>query len=261
MVEEKIQKTDAGVRLGMLEEAKRELLSKMAEHEKNMKILLSQIKTMQRLIDEAESDMEEANQDKVADMQEEIEKQTEVLEEMLEQTASAKEDAKDIFGEEIDRQYKGGQPSYQINEDVLTTAASGASTSRLRELQYKSNWTQQDAADFFAIKDSVSASAQYDLNPLLRENVDETYRALNDVIEQQEKQIKQNYQTDISKQFQSQEFFRPIDNTQQGEFSGTNVSQDYKPMDMSYKANNQQNNTGNPATKSDSGLEKKVDKK
>ncbi|MBN1175874.1 hypothetical protein JXA48_04485 [Candidatus Woesearchaeota archaeon] len=250
---EEIKKTDAGIRIGMLEEAKRELLSKMAEHEKNLKILLTQIKTMQRLIEEAQSDMEHEAKEKIIDMQEEIDKQTEVLEEMLDKTQTAKKDAREIFGEEIDKSYKGSEPSYRINEDVLTTAASGASSNRLRELQYKSNWSKQDAADFFAIKDSVSASAQYDLNPFLKENVDETYRALKDVISQQEKQIRQNYQTDVSKQFQSQEFFRPMD-------MQPKISTDYKPINQSYKTGSLSNTSNSSQTKS-SGLEKQLDKK
>lgn len=252
---EEIKKTDAGIRLGMLEEAKRELLSKMAEHEKNLKILLTQVKTMQRLIEEAQSDMENESKEKVIEMQKEIDKQTEALEEMLEQTETAKKDAREIFGEEIDKKYGGNEPSYRINEDILTTAASGTSTNRLRELQYKNIWSQQDAADFFAIKDSVRATTQYDLNPLLKENVDETYRALQDVINQQEKQIKQNYQTDISKQFQSQQFAKPQ------EFQ-KNISTEYKSMNQSYKASEAQilSNESQDKNKS-SGLEKQLNKK
>lgn len=187
---EKIKKTNAGIRLGMLEEAKRELLSKIAEHEKNLKILITQIKTMQRLIEEAQSDREHETEEKITDMQKEIDKQTEVLEEMLEQTQTAKKDARKIIGKEINKDYKENEISYKINENILITAASEASSNRLRELQYKNNWSNQDAADFFAIKDSIKASAQYELNPFLKENVDETYRALKDVIDRQEKQIK-----------------------------------------------------------------------
>lgn len=245
---EKLEKTDARVRLGMLEEAKRELQTKIQKHENDLKILIAQIKTMQRLIEEAQDDMEHESMQHVEEIQEEINNQAQVLEEMLDKTENAKKDAREIFGEEINTHYKS-QSTYKINEDILTTAASGISENRLRELQYKSNWTDKDAADFFAIRDSVTATGNYELNSFLKENVDRTYDALRDVMIQQKSQIKENYQTDFSKQMQSEQFFKPQE---------TN-NMEYKPMNSSYQLINSQN-TGKTSSQKSTGLEKQLEK-
>ena len=239
-----MKKTDAKVRLGMLEEAKRELLTKVKEQETNLKILLTQIKAMQRLIEEAQLDIEHEAEEKVELMQEEIDKQTKVLESMLEETETAKKDAKNIFGEELNNQYEGTKSNYQINEDLLMTAASGASTNKLRELQYKNNWSQEDAKDFFAIKNSISASTQYDLNPFLKENVNETYNALKDVIKQQENQIQKNYNPELSNKIITPELFGNKNNLMKNN-GPLNISTEYKPMNNNYQANKENNNLTN----------------
>lgn len=240
MTEDEIKRTDAKIRLGLLGEAKRELLTKVKEQEKSLKILLSQVKTMQRLIEEAQSDIQAGEKEHILKVQEEIDEQTEVLEEMLEDTKKSKKDAFDVFGETPNHMYQGtNEPNYRLNENVLTMAASAASTDRLHELKYKSNWSDNDAKEFFSIYNSVKVSQDYKLNDFVQDNINQTNTVLQDVLKKQEKQIQQHY--------------KPT--TPQNNFGNTQTS--YQP-----KTNYESSKTIlNPTLKKLSGLEKAVDKK
>ena len=96
-------------------------------------------------------------------------------------------------------------------------------------LAYTDNWNQQQAQEFFNLKDTITKTMGYDLNPALKQTVDQSYAALQTVEDRAGAQIQQNYDPNAT----PPEPFKPL-----------NFSNDtsYKPkknpkLDTSFKSN------------------------
>lgn len=189
---QELQKTDPRVRIGMLQEAEREMLEQIQKYEEALRKLLAELRATRALIEEAHNDMESAQVERVQETQEEIDRQTQALEEVL---ASSVEERQ--VQEEEDHIVQQNVVQYQAATDQaaqkIETAGSRQTIDRLMNLAYTDNWSQQQAQEFFTLQDTITDTMNYDLNPALRENVSQSYQALQAVRERAKNQIQQNY--------------------------------------------------------------------
>lgn len=193
MTEEKIIKTDPRKRITRLQEDEHTVIEKLKLKEREIRVLISELQALRNLISEAEDEIEDEKYGSYTeDMPEEKkEEKEEVPIERLEEVVG--ESAKIVSESQ-------SSPIYtSITADKLKTAADEKSIGRLYELAYTSNdWTEEDASEFFDIRDSVFQAKAYELSDTLQQTVDKTYQAVQAVMERKDDQVQQNYNPNLA---------------------------------------------------------------
>ena len=193
MAEEKMMRTDPRVRLGLLEEAERELLERLRKKEKEIQILLAELKTTHELVEEAAEEIEETD----------FEEKTAATQLVLEEQIQAMETIKQETSDQLKR-LDSTAPliDYQTSmKETLSTATAYNTVKRLYELAYETKWSQDDAKEFFSIANAISTVQKYEFNPIITQSVDTAYSALQAVSERQQTQISSNYDANAAPQF------------------------------------------------------------
>lgn len=181
MAEQAPTKTSSQVRMGLYEEAERELLLKLKQKEKELKTLLAELHTTRNLLEEAAHDLELDELKETTQKKEVLKKEIQNLEEV----------AKSVTQELVNRNQ---QPYQTITQQELNLATGYDARKDLYNLLYKTRWDVDDAKRFFTITQAHHMANDYDFNPLVRENLDQTYKVIRQVVEHQQEQIKATYQ-------------------------------------------------------------------
>ncbi|MCF7798574.1 hypothetical protein K9M74_01585 [Candidatus Woesearchaeota archaeon] len=181
-------KTSSRMRIGLYEEAERELLAKLKQKEKELKTLLAELQVTRNLLEEATHDREEE--------QESITSAKENKASLEEEIQSLEEVTQNVTRELLDQK----QTPYQaISQQELSMATSYNTRNDLYNLMYKTSWTPDDANRFFTITEAHRMANDYDFNPLVRENLNQTYTVIQQVVQKREEQIKATYQPTVTK--------------------------------------------------------------
>ena len=161
-----------------LREDERQLLKDLAGKQKEVEILLEQLKAMHKLLAEAADRMQvDEFQEQIHREREEREQVVDSIEELVQDTRSELQDDK---------------PYVSLNAEQLEMSSRGVE--RLYELSEQKNpWTPDEAKEFFTIQNAVNTSLQYTLTPGLQEAVVKTHDALKTVQEQRNEDISLNY--------------------------------------------------------------------
>lgn len=176
-------------RLGTLRKEEAEVARRLREKEKEMRVLLAQLEVLRDLIEEAGHEIQdEAYQKAIEGMEkqrEAQEKEVKNLDELVSESAKAVEGTSS----------EDEGPAYTaITAQKLTLATGTKSIERLYELAYATGeWTKEESKQFFEISEAVRTSRNYDLADALKQNVDQTYKALQFVAEQKREEIDRNY--------------------------------------------------------------------
>jgi len=188
MVEQAPQKTSSQVRIGLYEEMQRELMIRLKQKEKELKTLLAELQATRNLLEEAEHDREEEEESLASarEKRESLETEIESLEEVT----------KNVTSELINQNQI---PYKTISQQELAMATSYDARNNLYTLLYKTSWTSEDANTFFAISDAHRMANEYDFNPLVRENLNQTYNVIQQVVQKREDQIKATYQPTLTR--------------------------------------------------------------
>ena len=204
------------MRIGLYEEAERELSIKLKQKEKELKTLLAELQTTRNLLDEAAHDREEE--------QETLTLAKEKKENLEEEIQSLEQVTQNVTQELTDR---NETPYNAISQEEMTMATGYDARKDLYNLMYKTSWTSDDANRFFTISEAHRVANDYDFNPLVRENLDQTYNVIQQVVNRQQEQIKATYQPTLT---------RPQDFNLESTLSGVKLPGKPLSLDTPYKA-------------------------
>ena len=161
-----------------LREDERAILRDLAGKQKEVEILLEQLKALNKLLAEAADRMQvDEFEERIHREREEREQVVESIEELVQDTRTELQDDK---------------PYVSLSADQLEVASRGVE--RLYQLSEQKNpWSPDEAKEFFTIQNAVTTSLQYTLTPGLQDAVVKTYDALKTVQEARNEDISLNY--------------------------------------------------------------------
>ncbi len=178
-------KTDPKLRFSLLKRSEEDILGKLAETEKQLKIFLAQLEATRNLLNQAANEIQEETFERTKTQQEKEQEEVDALEEVVAKSRDA-----------IDKSNNKEQFSTytSITGQRLTTATSYDSLKRLTELAYASNeWSDEESKEFFQIREALHQVRGYDLSEPLQETVEQTYQIIQLVEEKKPEQIALNY--------------------------------------------------------------------
>ncbi|MCA9477779.1 MAG: hypothetical protein KC535_01390 [Nanoarchaeota archaeon] len=179
-----IKSSDPHIHLENVKVEEQVLLKRLKEKEAELRILLSELRALRNIKEEAIKHIEE---------EEEYQREEEQLHEEQESVQSIDELVDDVKtarqeGTEQQATYQTNtstQPLYNLPETNQVELASDSNTiTELYNLAKKTEHTPEEKQRFFEITSAVIKSRPYEMNPVVQERVDTAYQALKTVIGQ-----------------------------------------------------------------------------
>lgn len=194
MLDEKQFSNNPQFRLGTLQKEEQEVARRLHEKEKEIRILLAQLQAIHDLVEEAGKELSD---EEYSNAIEEIEEQREAQKQAIQNLEEVINQSTKVLGVQVDEEL--GQAYTAITAKKLSLATGKKSIERLYELAYtNSAWTEQESKEFFTIRDAIATSKNYDLADVLKQNIDQTYKALQFVATQKKEDIKRTYNAEYA---------------------------------------------------------------
>jgi len=221
MLDEKKFSNNPQFRLGTLQKEEQEVARRLHEKEKEIRILLAQLHAIRNLVEEA---VKELNDEAYTKAREEIKEQREAQKQAIQNLEEVIDQSTIALGVSADEEL--GQAYTAITAQKLSLATGKKSIERLYKLAYtNSAWTEQESKEFFTIRDAITTSKNYDLADILKQNVDQTYKALQFVATQKKEDIKRTYNAEYAMAHPP----TPSSNSPYPKFEPVKIKEDYKP--------------------------------
>jgi hypothetical protein len=184
------QDDDPRILLSSLKKAEIELLKKIKPKEKELRILIEELKALKLLISQTEK--------KVHSFKENIEEELE--KEILEKTREELESLEQVVRESSKERSKADNDSLNdtyssISAENILVATNPSTIKELYGLADKEYWTEEDSKTFFNIQYNLKKTITYqtEMNSLFKEQIEDAYKVLQKVQSEQENLIKQHY--------------------------------------------------------------------
>jgi len=221
---------NAKERLGTLQKEEQEISKQLREKEKEIRILLAQLHAIRDLVEEAGKEVSDNKYNQAIEEVEQQRKAQEKAIQNLEEVIDTSAKALAINEEEIEQ----SSIYTAMTTQKLKLATRTKSIEKLYQLAYTSNsWTDEESKDFFAIRDAITTSKNYDLADVLKQNIDQTYKALQFVATQKGDDIQRTYNAEYA---MSNPIAKSI-NSPYPTFEPVKIKDDYKPTNANVKIN------------------------
>lgn len=211
-------KTDPKLRFSILKRSEEDILQKLAETEKQLKILLAQLTATRNLLGETEQEIEDNSYERTTTQLKKEKEEVDALEEVVAESQEAirKSNKKEEFSTYT-----------SITGQHLTTATSYDSIKRLTELAYTHNeWSEEESKQFFQIRDAIHRVQGYNLSEPLQETIEQAYQAVQLVEERKPEQIALNYDSQYAMNRPNEIQNKPLNLDQ----TIQNLTPQYKPQ-------------------------------
>lgn len=226
-----IEELDPRIRFTKLKELEFTLLQNIEKKERELKIILSELKAVRILLEQALDDLSDAEAKESQEKYKEQTKRIESIELIVGQAINAVKLAK---AQTNDSKIKSSSVTQTyVRGAELSEIVGSVAINRLRELAYETDWTQDDAREYQRIRDSVRRAREYNLSDVFQSSIDETYEALRLVSEMrnpQEEQYKPNFSTQSQQRPENFDNQRPNISRQSTTTNlGDNLKETYSP--------------------------------
>jgi len=181
----KIIKVDPRVHLNELHKIELNILAKIKELEREIKLKLIELQTTRDLIEEVNNNVEEAEVEEFTLASENLSKNIEKLEHVVEKF-------------EVDKKAMNieDQP-YLLNRENLTLVTSYDTIDRLYDLATKTKWTSEEAQEFVGIKYNLNKAFQADFNPIISNRLEKVYSAMKTVMDKKPETNKYEFRNNL----------------------------------------------------------------
>lgn len=185
---EKIIKADPRIYLEELTKSEKEIISKIKDLERDLKLQLIELQITRELMDEAIKNIEEGDVIEFTKASKQISENIDKLENVVEDLSEKKKKL-NIVNEES---------PYQLNKEDVKQVTSYETIERLDYLASKKDWTYNEAKEFVQIKYNVVKALDTGFNPMIMNRLESVYKAVEAVKEAKPEVINYNFKNDLS---------------------------------------------------------------